>query len=218
MNTNANGQYRHWMITQHLTTDYQHNDTLDRFDSALGAPAVEILAQCSAVERIEAIPNLRFAQFQIERGDDLKAVTNVFGSLHMQAYVELAKPVRFASFKKMLPEGSMWRHAHVERRLHSRTAARDYCRKPDSLAQGCESLSFGEWREDAKRKVKKENAMATCGELIEKGWTYGRFALDRPDLFLRFGKRISECITARNSYSRMLASQEIEDEQTDEEE
>lgn len=224
------GQYRHWVITQHRSKQYQNDqDTPGWGLWPHAGETAEDLAQTDAKKLIENLPNLRFAQFQIERGEDKKALTNELGSLHLQAYIEFSKPYRFAAVVKMFPvifdsiatkglKASRWTFPHVERREHSRKAAREYCMKTDSRAFGCEPLQVGEWRPDAKRETSKKDGIAKVGDLLNQGWDYFRFAADRPDLFLRYGKRINECIHARTVHANRILSQQIEDEQSDEEE
>lgn len=224
------GQYRHWVVTQHRSKQYQNDqDTPGWGKWPHAGESPEQLAQSDAVELIENLPNLRFAQFQIERGEDKKALTNELGSLHLQAYLEFSKPYRFSAIVKMFPtrrsvagpdspKVCRWAAVHVERREHSRKAAREYPMKPDTRAAGCEPLQFGEWRADAKNETTRKDGLATCAELITEGWDSARIAHERPELFLRYGRRINECIHARRIYDQRLLSQEIEHEQSDEEE
>ena len=212
------GQYRHWVITQHRNVQHQNDQPTPGWGPWEHVLSPELLAQADAMSAMEHLPNLRFAQFQIERGEDKKALTNELGSLHLQAYVEFSKPYRFSAILKMFPTGERWAAVHIERREHSRSAAREYCMKVDSRAFGCEPLQIGEWRPDAKREVKVNDGLAKVGDLLNQGWDYFRFAADRPDLFLRYGKRINECIHARTVHANRILSQQIEDEQSDEEE
>lgn len=212
------GQYRHWVITQHRANQYQNDQPTPGWGPWEHVLSPELLAQADMITLIENLPNLRFAQFQMERGEDKKALTNELGSLHLQAYCEFKDGLRFSQVVKMFPEGERWKPCHVERREHSRKAAREYPMKPDTRASDCEPMQFGEWRPDAKREVKVKDGIAKVGDLLNEGWDYFRFAADRPDLFLRYGKRINECIHAREVHRVRLLTQEIEDEQSDEEE
>ncbi len=67
-------------------------------------------------------PHFRYVIFQREKGEN--------GTVHYQGYVEFKRSVKFGGVKKLL------KNAHWEKRMGSRDAARDYCRKEDSREDG----------------------------------------------------------------------------------
>lgn len=69
----------------------------------------------------------RYLVYQVEQGQ----------TVHLQGYVEFAKPMRFSALKKLCPR------AHWEQRMGTREEARAYCMKEDSRLDG--PYEFGEW-------------------------------------------------------------------------
>ncbi len=63
--------------------------------------------------------------------------------LHLQGYIELDKPIRFAGVKKLLGDPAL----HVRQRWHDRAHARNYCMKEESRVSP--PVEIGEWVPDA---------------------------------------------------------------------
>lgn len=62
---------------------------------------------------------------------------------HIQGYVELKNPKRMAGVKTLFNDNTM----HLEKRLGTRTEAREYCRKQDTRVDG--PWEYGTWKEEA---------------------------------------------------------------------
>ena len=141
---------------------------------------------------IETLPNLRYSIFQLEEGDKTD-------SLHAQVYIEFSESYRFTKVVKLFTfEG--FKPPHVESRKHSRTACRNYCKKQSTRMKGTAPIEIGQWRPEGKSN--KSGALEDLTEMIIEGLDEIEIVGQRPDLFLRYGRKISETINLVRLYNK----------------
>jgi hypothetical protein len=107
---------RCWLITVNMKGDIKSHENVMR------------LRRFNAGAQV---PPCTYAIFQPEVGES--------GTYHIQAYVEMAKPMTLTSVKKHFGES-----IHAEIRLGSQQQAIDYCSKEDTRAEDGEVVEYGE--------------------------------------------------------------------------
>lgn len=113
--------------------------------------------------------HVKYAIWQLEKAPST-------GKLHMQAYVEVNKVMRY----KALAAECGWDGAHVEKRMGSQKEACDYCAKTDSRIEG--PWEYGQLTrqgarvdleaaiELAKGGAKREELIEACGATWARNW------------------------------------------------
>nr|WDW25916.1 MAG: replication-associated protein [Canine stool-associated circular virus] len=140
----------------------------------------------------EAIPDIRYAIWQLERGTE--------GTLHIQAYLELVRPQRFSFFGTTSLKG-----AHFEARKGSRDQAREYCRKEDSRING-------PWETGSYETGGQGNRSDLTGvvEAIKRRAPLFDIVQDSPEVFIKYHRGIKEAINVLNPPVPRDPTQEVE--------
>ena len=112
----SGGSSRTWCFRLYAACDKE----TDLSEDERGAREDEIFTLLGAVDAQGG----RYIIFSLERTETQR--------LHYQGYVEWATPTRFARCKLLLGFDSV----HVEKRIKTRSEAREYCRKEDSHVDG----------------------------------------------------------------------------------
>ena len=153
--------------------------------------------------------------------DDIKPTYCVYqyekveGGLHIQGYIELGTSMRGSTLKKKLTTEGL-KSPHLEARTKSRLACREYCMKEDTRVEDTLPVEYGTWRKEAISKKKAE--YKSCADLIKQGYDSEYIAFHHPELFLKYGNRITSTIHYREQYLNSGRCQEIQilDKQGDE--
>lgn len=104
------------------------------------------------------------------------------GTPHFQGYLELKKPTRFSTLKKLMGR------AHIERRYGSAKQASDYCKEDGDFVE------FGEMREQGKRND-LDNVRETALDGGMRAVTEGKFNLQHIKIAEKF---LSYCEEGRD--------------------
>lgn len=110
------------------------------------------------------------------------------GRRHLQMYLESSKKVRLSAIKKLLEDTTI----HGERRMGSRTQARDYCRKEESRVDG--PWEYGEWEQ---KNPGRRTDLEQLQLAVQGGATEEQIADEFFGQYLRYHKGIEKCITFR---------------------
>ncbi len=102
---------------------------------------------------------------------------------HYQGYIEFYDNVRLTKVKSTIGE------CHAEPRRGSRTAAREYCRKPESAVPNT-VVEFGQWREDTNRKRK-------LVDLLRSGMSLTELIEEAPDIYVRYHRGLKSLFNLR---------------------
>jgi len=102
---------------------------------------------------------------------------------HWQGYAEFKSPVRIAQLKKVLTDTTL----HAEKRLGTRTQAREYCMKKES-AVGV-PMEFGTWKEDREGQGRRSDLEAVH-EDVKKGASLQTIVENHYPTFVRYHRGI----------------------------
>jgi len=106
------------------------------------------------------------------------------GRLHFQGYLEVIKPIRWKKATKIISDAKAW----VRIREGTREAARAYCMKDESRAQGETFIELGEWKEGEPGHRYDIDAMVK--DIPDMKW---EDLIDKhPDKFLKYGGRMKQ--------------------------
>ena len=122
------------------------------------------------------INHVRYCAWQLEQGDA--------GTLHLQGYIELAKPQRLSWLKSHVSGD-----AHFERRKGTREQARDYCRKEESRVDG--PWEIGEW---GRGGAGSRSDLAEVVTAVTRGDGLAAIAEQFPIEFIKFHRGIERLI------------------------
>ncbi len=117
------------------------------------------------IPRIELPNKVRYAIYGEEKCPETETT-------HWQSYVELFKPARFATIKKMYTDDTI----HIEVRKGTREQARNYCKKDEKWAE------HGVWIEGQGSRTDLAPIMAE----LASGSTIGDIMLEHPEVYCRY--------------------------------
>lgn len=157
---------------------------------------------------LQNLKNIKYYIFQLE-----KCPTT--GSYHYDGFLHFSKPKRFQTvvnyfIKKTPGYSTFYKHPNVEI-VRSLKAKMNYSSKEKSRVHG----PF-EWGTPPKTSGGGLELSKTTAELIKDGKSSEWFAYHRPELYLRYGKRLRDCINERWLYQNR--NQFLTETENDEEE
>jgi len=137
-------------------------------------------------EYLQKLDHLKYFVFAREKGDGSE--NNPNGTIHLQVYLEFTTAKTFKTMKKMFPT------AHIEMRMGTKKAARDYILKVGKYADKAhtrigEVIEFGEFVEERAR-----TDLAKLTKLIENGATEAEIRLEYPTQYLLMQNKIRQYI------------------------
>lgn len=118
---------------------------------------------------------VKFMCGQLERGSDT-------GGLHLQAYLEFKKQVRFSTIKEMIGNDAV----HIEPRKGTAKQARDYCTKEDTRVKG-------PWSCGTKKVAGARTDMHAVMNMAYKGKADRKIMKQFPGQFIRYHSGIKAC-------------------------
>jgi hypothetical protein len=137
-------------------------------------------------EYLQSLDHIKYFVFAREKGDGTDG--NPDGTVHLQVYLEFTNAKTFATMKKLFPR------AHIEPRLGTKAAARDYVMKTGKYADKAhtrigEIFTFGEFAEERSR-----TDLAKITEMLDNGATETEVRKAYPTQYLLMKRKIQEYI------------------------
>lgn len=133
---------------------------------------------------------LNYGVYQVERGDENE-------KLHVQAYLEFKKPMRYSAIQKMCPG------VHIEKRRGTRSEAREYCQKVETRVVG--PYEYGEWSEKGQGRRTDYEAIK---KRLDEGASEKNIAEEHFGTYLRvhrgIGKYIKLCSKPRDWNTELI--------------
>ncbi len=156
----VNAVRRHWVFT--LNNPQKYVEDADKFIDHLNSKCRD---------------RLRYAVFQLEKGDE--------GTPHYQGYLEFSQTVRMKWLFQIL-----YSAAHVEARVRTREAARNYCMKHETREKG--PWEYGVFKAGGSGS---RNDLREVSDMVLAGSPIKEIANEFPVQFIKYHKGISKLIS-----------------------